>query len=77
MALFLAPSTKASFLTNPFSSADEEEGLIELDLTHHTPEEPRLNDAAMQLMNLREEAPGAEPTVLPYIEKELHDFFKI
>ena len=57
LALFLTPSTKASYLTSLFSNTDEEEGLIELDLTHHTPEEPRLNDAAMQLMNLSAQAP--------------------
>ena len=77
VALFLTPSTKASYLTNLFSSAEDKEGLIELDLTHHSAEEPTLNDSAMQLMNLREQAPGAQPSVLPYIEKDLHDFFKI
>jgi len=75
-ALLLATSTQASFMPNLFSGAEEDDGLIELDLKHHTPESPELNDSAMQLMNLRE-APGAQPSILPYIEKELHDFFKI
>ena len=76
VALLATSKTNASFMPGFFASGEDSSGLIELDLKHHTPENPQLNAAAMQLMNLRA-APGDQPKVLPYIEKDLKDLFKI